>query len=397
MSKSLIILLTLVISITIWLKFEILFPNSSKEINHPKPTVILEVKEPIQEKNISKVLKVEPIKKLEHPIENNLTAEITSLIGKANQLFQTSKDEEALEVYFQIVNKTKHSKDIPLLKYFSEACSQIAFLYQIYPNNDKDASIEAYEMVIKKLEKSEKPELLELFINAKIQQSYLLDNDERLETYDELINKFKNHENIALQKRVEELLINKSFELMGKNDEEAMQILDSLIDKYKDKKDVILPEEIELAILNNLELSIITNNDDNKYVELANKYLSKSSDTKPLLDMLEIIKNAQDLNQDEELATWKSEHKNYHFNDWSFQELRRWINRVEDKETRERVSKYINVFEGHKYNQERKENKKNQSPLLQNDTVKLNPEKYLLTPDELLEYQRINDSEESLY
>jgi hypothetical protein len=388
MSKSLIILLTLVILLAIGLNLDEPTSNSSEKKNHLQSTTT-NIKKPLEEDNVSKVIQPTPVLKLKKVVENNLTAEIMNLTKQANHLFQTSKDEEALELYFKIINKTKNSQDVQLLKYFSEAYSQVAFLYQIYPNNDKDASIEAYDMLIKKLENSKNPELLGLFINAKIQQSYLLDNDERLEIYDELIKKFENHESKDLQKKVEELLINKSFELMGKNDEEAMQILDSLIDKYQEQDNVVLPEEIELAILNNLELSIITNNDDNKYIELANKYLSKSPDTKPLLDMLEIIKNAQDLNQDEALETWKDQHKNYRFNDWSFQELRRWINKVEDKETRERVSKYINAFESHKYNQEREENRKKKNAISPTEVIILDSTKYVASPEEILETEEI--------
>ena len=81
-----------------------------------------------------------------------------------------------------------------------------------------------------------------------------------------------------------------------------------------------------------------------------------SPDTKPLLEMLDIIKNSQYLEQDDALKKWKEEHNKYYFDNWSFQEMRRWMNKIEDTETQERVKKYLDAFENHKYNREGKEN-----------------------------------------
>jgi len=277
--------------------------------------------------------------------ENNLTEEIVALVSQANQFFQDSKDSDAIKIYQEIIKKTEQSKDIKILEQFANACLQIAFLYQVYPNSDKDASIEAYNILIKRFEKSDNSELLKIYIDAQISQSYLLDKDERVEINDELIQKFENHKDVELQKKIEDLLLNKSFELMGQDDEEAMQILDNIIEKYQNQHTTSIPNEIGFAILNNLELSIITNNDDQKYIELANTYLADSPDTKPLLEMLEIIKNSQNIDQEDALAQWKNNYQNYAFPDWSFQELRRWSRNMEDKESQDRVKSYIDIFE----------------------------------------------------
>ena len=387
MLKNLIIILSLVILIAIGLNLDMFSSNVIKTIKNKPIENIETMKNPIKvTEHHQKILERKiPLVVSNKEKENNLSIEIQVLIKEANLLFQKSKDDEAMALYYQIVKKTKDSQDPNILKKFVQAYLQIAFLYQIYPNSDKDASIDAYDMIINKFKDNNNTELLGSYINAKIQQAYLLSNDERLETYDELIKEFEHHENRELQKKVEELLISKSFDLMGKNDEEAMQILDTLIDKYKNKKDAPLPEEIELAILNNLELAIITNNDDDKYRDLANEYLSESPDTKPLLDMLNIIKNAQDLNQDEALEEWKKRHKEYRFRDWSFQELRRWINKVEDKETKERVIKYINAFENHKYNINPETKLPYPQSVDKKDIIIL-PQKYIMTEEEKEQY-----------
>jgi len=277
--------------------------------------------------------------------------EIKLLLKKAENLLQDSKDEDALAIYNLILEKISANNDPSLNEYFVTACMSKGYIYQIYPHIDSDAAIEAYSKIIKKFEKSDNRKLIEYYIDAKIQLSYLLPEDEKIESYNELISKFENSTDINIQKKIESLLITKSFQLMGKNDEEAMQILDKVIEKYQEKNATItLPENIQFSILNNIELALITNNENDDYVELAKKFMSNSPDTKPLLDMLEIIKNSQDIDQEEALARWKEEHGDYRFPDWSFQEVERWAYQIEDQETKDRVSKYINAFVNQKYN-----------------------------------------------
>jgi len=358
MLKNLIIVLIIVILLAIGLNFNIF--TSSKERVFQKTPISIKVPLKNIEKKINNSSKVIPVihENNSSNNENNLSIEIEKLLKKAHILFRDSKDAQAIELYKQIIQKTKNSQNLKVLEQFTEACMQMAFLYQIYPSLDKEMAIEAYNIIINKFQKSKNSKLLEYYITAKVQQSYLFDKDERDYIYDELIKKFENNKDKKLQKRVEELLINKSFELMGKEDEEAMDILDKLINKYEkqeEEKKGKLPEAIELAILNNIELSIITSNDDEKYVDLANKYLSDSPNTKPLLEMLDIIKNSQYLEQDDALKRWKKEHNGYYFDNWSFEEMRRWMNKIEDKETQERVKKYLNAFENYKYNRGKKD------------------------------------------
>jgi uncharacterized protein YeaC (DUF1315 family) len=360
MLKSLIIVLIIVILLAIGLNFDIFSSSKEKLIEETPKKIEIPLKN--IEKKFSTDSKIIPITDENNQVnsENNLSIEVEKLLKEAHLLFLDSKDADALELYKKIIEKTKDSQNLKILEQFTEACMQMAFLYQIYPNSDKEMAIETYTKVINKFKGSKNSKLLEYYITATVQQAYLFEKDERAYIYDELIKKFENNKDKKLQKRVEELLINKSFELMGKEDEEAMEILDKLISKYEKREGKEkLPEAIELAILNNLELSIITSNDDEKYVDLANQYLSDSPDTKPLLEMLDIIKNAQYLEQKDAFETWEKENKEYYFDNWSFQEMRRWMNQMEDKETRERVKKYIDAFENHKYN---RENSNNQLP-----------------------------------
>jgi len=347
MKKLLIFILTIGIFMSIGFIF---FKTSTTE------NKISTNKNPIEKKENTEIINNKPIQTQETikeipSTDNKLNNEIKVLLKKAENFLQKSKDDEAIKIYNLIIEKIADSNDPELLKLLASVCMSKGYIYQIYPNRDNDAAIEAYNMIINKLDKSDDTELIQLYIDAKIQLSYLLPNDEKIETYNELLSKFENNTDISIQKKLESLLITKSFQLMGENDEEAMRILDKVIEKYQDKDDTAnLPENIKFSILNNIELALITNNESDDYVELAKKFMSNSPDTKPLLDMLKIIKNSQDINQDEALEIWKEEHSDYRFPDWSFQEIERWAYQIEDKETKDRVSKYINAFVNHKYN-----------------------------------------------
>ncbi len=348
MNKLLILIISLAILITLGFIF-FSTPTINNKITTPKISIKTSKAKAIEKEttSIQTQVKTEEINKS----SNKLSDEIKLLLDKADNLLEESKDDEALKIYDLIIEKIANSSDPKLLKYFASAYMSKGYIYQIYPNIDNDAAIEAFSMIINKFEKSNNSELLQLFIDAKIQLSYLLPNDEKLEIYNELLSKFENNLDVNIQKRVESLLITKSFQLMGKNDEEAMQILDKVIERYQEKDaNINLPENVRFSILNNIELALITNNDSDTYVELAKKFMSDSPDTKPLLDMLDILKNSQDLNQDDALEVWKNEYADYRFPDWSFQEVERWAEKIEDQETKDRVSKYINAFINQKYN-----------------------------------------------
>jgi len=325
-----------------------LFTTEKNETKIELPTPIKESATISQENETTKAVLIP--EKIQIHDDSNLTAKLNKLMKEASKLFQKNEDNEAQKIYDLIIELTQNSKNPKILKYFADAHNGKAFLYNVYPNNDSDSAIEEYEMILEKFENAYDVKLLKMYLSAKLQQAQLLSKDEIIETYDELIKKFSADKENRFQKEVEELQFSKSFALMGVNDEEAMEVLDNIIAKYQEKGSGKLPQTVQYSILNNIELSIITNNDDEKYVDLANKYLSDSADTQPLLEMLNIVKNAQDLDQTDALTQWKEEHNNYHFPDWDFSELKKWADDMEDAESQARIREYLDTFEKQKYN-----------------------------------------------
>ena len=341
MLKPLLFILVLVMLIALALNFD-LFSDS---ITLPKPIEKSIEKIQIVHHTNKKLLIVDSPNKI--VAESNLSKELQELLNIAQKLFRKNKDAEALLLYEEVIAKSKDSKEIKILKLFAEACFKKAMVHYIYPSYDTDSAIESYELIIDKFKDKYNKELLITYMKAKIQQSQFSPKEEIIITYDELIEKFQNDKEERFTKEIEEMLYAKSFALMGVNDEEAIEVLDNIIAKYDDKSN--LPDTVKFSILNNIELSIITSNDTEKYVDLANQYMADSPDTKPLLDMLSIIKNAQDLEQSEALEQWNEEHNAYNFPDWDFSELRKWVNKMETPKSQKRIRQYLDLFEKQKY------------------------------------------------
>jgi nucleoside diphosphate kinase len=362
MLKPLLFILVIVILIALALNVN-LFSNS---ITLQKPIVEKSIeKVQIISHNKKKLLSVNTANKI--ITENNLTKELEELLKKAKILFKNHKDAEALLVYEEIIAKSKNSEELNILKLFAEACFTQAHIHYIYPNYDIDSATESYELIITKFKDKYNKDLLIAYMQAIIQLSQFTSKDEIIVAYAELIEKFKNDKEKRFEKEIEELLFAKSFALMGVNDEEAIEVLDNIIAQYTDKSN--LPDTIKFSILNNIELSIITSNDSEKYVDLAKEYMADSPDTKPLLDMLSIIKNAQDLDQSEALDRWNTEHNEYIFPDWDFSELRKWVNQMETPESQKRIRQYLDLFEKQKYKNLYQEATVPTSPLYSDETT----------------------------
>ena len=341
MLKPLLFILTIVTLIALALNFDLFSDSQAIKAPMTKPIEKLEVK-PHSEKQI---IVADVPKNIVN--ESNLTKELQALLHKAQKLFREHKDSEALVLYEKVIKKSKNANEIKILKLFAQACFEKAAVHYIYPSYDIDSAIESYELVINNFKNRYNKKLLLFYMQAKLEKGKFSSKDDLLVAYDEIIEKFQKDKEKRFEKEIEELLFAQSFALMGVDDEKAIEILDKIIAKYPDKSN--LPDTVKFSILNNIELSIITSNDGEKYVDLANQYMADSPDTKPLLDMLSIIKNAQDLDQSEALEKWNEEHNDYLFPDWDFSELRKWTNKMETPESQKRIREYLDIFERQKY------------------------------------------------
>lgn len=343
MLKPLLFVLAIVTLLAIALNFDY-FLETKKEQPKAHQSIQKELLPTISAKN--EIEQTSTIKTVNS--DANLSKELKALLNQADKLFRESKDAEAHLLYDKVIEKSKNSHNVEILKLFAQACFSKATLYYIYPNYDVESALELYDVVIDKFEKSSEKELILHYMEAKIKQTQFRTKEENLISYDETIERLKRDPQQRFESEIEALLFSKSFLLMGYDDEEAMEILDDIIEKYDPTQP--LPDTVKYSIFNNIELAIITNNNTEEYIDLADEYMKNSPDTKPLIGMLTIIKNAQDLPQDEELKRWQENYKDYKLSDWDFSELRKWVNKMEYPESQIRISQYLDIFEQHKYN-----------------------------------------------
>jgi tetratricopeptide (TPR) repeat protein len=255
-----------------------------------------------------------------------------------NKVSLVDKD-EAIYVYDEIIENFKNSTDREILKKYALAQNAKAYILE------GEEKIEVYDEIIDKFKDTTDKELTEELMNAEFAKAYQLPNEEALEVYDDIIDRFDSSYDSELQDRVADALFYKSYLL--DSSEESMEILNRIIDKYKDRDDKGSSKNFEYAVINNIELALVTNSDDDEYRELANQYLLDSPDTKPQIEMLDILKNAQDIDQDKEMEEWNERYKNYQFENWSFDTLKEWNEQMEDNQERERIEIYINQFAQH--------------------------------------------------
>lgn len=286
--------------------------------------------------------------------ENRQEIALLKLYARAKRFkANISERDKSLELYNDIIRKFSKSSNVELLKIYTTAQFNKSY---ITTGSD---TLEIFNQVIENLKNQDDKELLRHLYKAQQNKAYILEQymnqkEEAVEVYDEIIKKFSSHEGEEYRAIVDSANFQKSFLLMGQNDEGSMEIYDEIIKKYEKENqsnsnldNLSPPLRVEYSIINNIELSLITNNDDTNYRELAEKYLSKSGDTKPQMDMLEILKNAQVSNQDEALKSWKKENKEYSFSNWSFNELEQWNAQMEEGEQKSRIKSYLHEFIKH--------------------------------------------------
>lgn len=83
--------------------------------------------------------------------------------------------------------------------------------------------------------------------------------------------------------------------------------------------------------------------------ELESKYIELFQNEKVRFIEYEMLKILQDIanRKDATVESWKEKYHGVNLN-WSFHELKSWIDEVEDKEIKARLEEALVVFEGHR-------------------------------------------------
>ena len=322
--------------------------DSTQEVKVAKTTQIEETTKKEVEQYPITPPKIESPKSIEIPKKSKnqevyiaSKEELDALMGEAFEFEQKGDFNRAIEIYKEIIKKAEKSDEKEILLYAIGARFRLSEIYYI---TDRSLAVDQYNKIISLLENSKDEELRSIYVEANINKMQLVDKDSKDDIYDSLMEIFKESKNPNITTRLEEMMFSKSYELMGKNDSEAMMILDNIIERYRDADPTEIPDYAKDALLNNIELAMITGTDDSDYRELAEKYLVDVADARPILEMLDIIKNSKDSPQDEQMISWLDHNRAYKFQNWSFSEIIRWSEKIEDRDERERVQFYVKSF-----------------------------------------------------
>ncbi len=175
-------------------------------------------------------------------------------------------------------------------------------------------------------------------------------SEEAIEVYDEVIKRFEDSKNSSVLEQVSKALVNKGVRLgqMGKS-EEAIEVYDEVVKRFEDSKDNSILEQVAKALVNKKETNLILNKANSKEdLELFFKLSKNNKNELIMYKMLTILERAKDFKIDNKIEEWKKEFKDTSIiENWSFSELKDWANSFEDKEVKERLLRYIDIFENH--------------------------------------------------
>jgi tetratricopeptide (TPR) repeat protein len=225
--------------------------------------------------------------------------------------------------------------------------------------NKNEEALTLYEEVIKRFENSKENTVLaqvaKAFVNKGIVFEKMDKNEEALTSYEEVIKRFGNLGNSIILEEVVIALGGKGL-ILGRlgEFEKAIKTYDELIEKFKDSKENNILEQVLSALVNKIEINLILGNENlKKDLDLYSMLTKGSKEHFSKLEMLQIFEKAKKSNQDEQIKKWQIKFKDTKLEGWSFKELK-ILSETLEGEVKERILRYINIFENHNKNIEGK-------------------------------------------
>ena len=293
----------------------------------------------------------EVIRRFKDSKENGLVRKVSSaLYNKGVTLGKMDgKSEEAIEVYDEVIRRFKDSKENDILVQVASALyNKGVTLGQI--GGKSEEAIEVYNEVIRRFKDSKENGILKQVASALYNKGVILGkSEEAIEVYNEVIRRFKDSKENGILEQVARALHNKGGILgqMGGKSEEAIEVYDEVIRRFKNSKENSILEKVASALVNKIEINLILGNINSKEdLDLYFNLVEENKEKISLLEMLQIFEKAKDSNQDDEIKDWQIKFKDVKLENWSFNELKIWAETFKSEE-KERLLRYINIFENH--------------------------------------------------
>ena len=167
---------------------------------------------------------------------------------------------------------------------------------------------------------------------------------EEITIYNELLQRFRESTNEVILEQVAKALFNKANNVGKENPQEAITIYNELLQRFSESTNEVILQSVASTLINKIETMLILDEDITTDVEKL-KNLTYDIYEMMKVEMLEIFSNSKKSEQDEEIKKWLEKYKDSHLDSWGFDELKSWAKNMKDKEVKERILKYIKIFE----------------------------------------------------
>lgn len=181
-----------------------------------------------------------------------------------------------------------------------------------------------------------------------------ISKEESIIIYDELIEKFNSSSEQKVLELISASLYNKGNEYGSlKEYKKSLIAYNELIEKFQNSQNKYILSTVLSGLINKLEINLFQNIENDKNdMNLFSKLIINDNSKLQHIEMLNIIKKGITQDVDDEIEIWKSKYDEV-LKGWSFIELKTWVQTLE-KDAKERVLRYIDIFENHNKNIEEK-------------------------------------------
>jgi len=212
--------------------------------------------------------------------------------------------------------------------------------------------IETYDYFLEKFGHTKNEKIQVYIANALVgkgiaQEQFLQSKQKAIETYNYALEKFGHSKNEKINIPISQALLHKGMlqvEVL-ESIPKATETYIELIEKFGDSKNNKIIQQIISALLNLFELQLIENKPfDAKMIQKLKDYANENKQPFIKYKMMEIVRNARTKDQSLMIDQLKKEFPNVSFGDWSWKELDRWSEKLEDVEVKVRIKKTIEAF-----------------------------------------------------
>jgi tetratricopeptide (TPR) repeat protein len=214
---------------------------------------------------------------------------------------------------------------------------------------ESQKAIDVYDILIKEFKDSKFESILELvakaYYNKGVALGELGESQKAIDVFDVFIKEFKNSKSESILEQVAKAYINKGVALgeLGES-QKAIDVYDILIKEFKDSKSEPILEQVVSAMTNKIERLLIDGKNIDTAIQDIEALSYHSKKTMFKIAMFKILEKAQRISQDEEIEIFLKKYADVELINFSFDELDEWSETITNKDTKERIKKYIEIF-----------------------------------------------------